>query len=139
MLTATEILRVLDQRGVTRTELGKVLGISQPNATRLYSPDPRSQKLRDLTYEEGRKLIEHYKLEEKASPVAEPVYLNEELLGPIVQEIARLARSERGELPARPLASALSRYLRQIAERPAIHASQDALEAVAQAVVPPLH
>lgn len=140
MLTAADILRILDERGVKRGDLAKVLGVSQPNATRLYAPDPRSktQNPRTLTYDEGCKLIEHYRLENDQAD-NEPVYLNVELLGPIVAEIVRLVRAQRGEIPVRPLALALSRYLQQLEERPAIRSSQDALEAVAQTSVPPLH
>lgn len=138
MLTADEILQAINQRGVTRTELASVLGISQPNATRLYTPDGRTGKKRALGYEEGRMLVQKYHLEDDAADTeTEAAIFNEELLVPIVQEIAAQAGAQRPETIARPLASALSRYLELIVGRPAIHANPDALEAVAQSVSPP--
>lgn len=137
MLSAQEILDAIERLGVGRADLAKALGVSQPNATRLYKPDPRTGKTRELSYEEGRRLIEIFNIdsEGEAQP-DEPAFLNEELLEPIVREIVEASRGDKSASAARPLASALSLYLRQIVSRPAIHASQDALEAVAQSVVP---
>jgi len=136
MQDAQAILDALDRKGVTREALAQAIGVSQPNATRLYKPDARTNKKRTLGYDEGRKLIEVFHLEDDAEPEADPHYLNEELLIPIVDEIAAVARQNQSESASRPLAEALARYLRQIVGRPAIHSSRDALEAVAQSVVP---
>jgi hypothetical protein len=137
MLTAAEILAELDRRGVQRSKVAKVLGVAQPNATRLYVPDPRSksQETRALTWDEGRILIEEFGLaQEEDAP--EPFHLNEDLLRPIVAQIASVARRAPAEDALQPLTTALARYLQQLDTRPSIHSNPDALEAVAQSVSP---
>lgn len=131
--SATEILGRLESKGVTRQQIADALGITQPNASKLYQPAAKTGKPRQLSYDEAVILIQRFKLEQSVTSISE------ELLTPIVDEIAmRLARRPVPESSIRPLVGALSRYLQLVGERPAIHANQDALAAVARAVAPPV-
>jgi len=132
--TSHDFLDRLRAAGITQEQIAKVLGVSQPNAATLYKPG-KNGKLRMLKWDEGAKLIKAFGDEiGEPSTEAAPSPISEELLSPIVEEIVAQAQSGKPGSSVRPLAEALSRYLRQLAASPAIHASPDALAAVAQAV-----
>lgn len=137
MISAAQILAEIDQKGISRAKLAEALGVAQPNATRLYVPDPRSKskETRALTWDEGCVLIEKFGLAAN-SDQPEPSHLNESLLRPIVAEIVAVARRARSDDSLQPLTTALARYLQQLDTRPSIRANPDALDAVAQSVVP---
>lgn len=130
--SARALLDRLRGAGVTQEQIAKVLGISQPNAATFYNPG-KNGKFRQLKWDEGAKLLAEFGMEIEEAERAE---LSSELLMPIVAEMVRHAQRRQAGSIVRPLAVALARYLRQIAASPTIHANQDALEAVAQAVVP---
>lgn len=73
MLSAQEIREALraklDAKAITQAEIGRVLGIQQPNVNKLFYPGKNS-KLRDLSYDEGMKLIRAFGLEEVSASAA---------------------------------------------------------------------
>lgn len=62
MRESQQILDEIVRRGISRTDVARVLGVSQPNATRLWQPDSRTGKTRALGFDEGQKLVIAFKL-----------------------------------------------------------------------------
>lgn len=76
MRSTSDILAALKDKGVTHERIGVVLGITTPNATKLYNPASKTGKPRKLSYDEGLKLIEEFGLSEAPAnlePLSEPV------------------------------------------------------------------
>jgi phage repressor protein C with HTH and peptisase S24 domain len=67
MRESQQILDELGRRGISRAAVARVLGVSQPNATRLWQPDARTGKTRTLGFDEGQKLVTAFKLFEGES------------------------------------------------------------------------
>lgn len=139
MRNAAEILSALKRKKVTQTEIANALGIKQPNAAKLYTPDKRTGKLRALGHDEALKLIKEFGLDDAEPRIVEvpvPAELpSEETFQTVLEEILRL--SAEVELPA-SLARPVSRHLRLclelLARNPAIQDNEDAIKAVADAV-----
>lgn len=130
MLSHRELIDSLkglkDEGRTTNAALGRLLKIPTSRVAEIFSGT------RAVKVDEMKVLVEHFGWD--GSPTATPI--SADLLTPIVNEIAVQAQRIGPGLSARPLAQALARYLQQIGASPAIHANQDALEAVAQAVIP---
>ena len=78
VLSAQDILDRLKAAGITHERIARVLGVSTPNATRLYNPDPKTGKCRKLGYDEGVSLVVEFGLEDShdetpIEPMAVPV------------------------------------------------------------------
>lgn len=67
MLSADEILTILRKRGVKNVEVERVLKLPSSRVTELFKGE------RGLRYDEGKKLVEAFKLEETATPLSEPI------------------------------------------------------------------
>lgn len=117
--------RLKDEGKATNAEIGRLLDVPSSRVAEIFTGK------RSVKVDEMKALVDHYDLEGKG-----PTAISEELLTPIVWEIVERARREALPPSPRPLAAALARYIQQIGARPAIHASPDALEAVAHAVIP---
>lgn len=72
VLSAKQVLDEIARRNISRTDVARVLGISQPNATKLWKPDSRTGKTRALRTDEARLLIDAFKLFEEGQPIPEP-------------------------------------------------------------------
>jgi phage repressor protein C with HTH and peptisase S24 domain len=70
MRESQQILDEIARRSISRTDVARVLGVSQPNATRLWQPDARTGKTRTLGFDEGQKLVTAFKLFEGEEPPA---------------------------------------------------------------------
>jgi len=79
MLSSDEILAKLKANGVTHERIAAVLGVTTPNATKLYNPAGKTGKPRRLAYDEAVKLIEKFELTEAVKPI-----------GPLSEPVARL-------------------------------------------------
>jgi hypothetical protein len=66
MLTKSEILALLKTAAPSKADIAKTLNLAPPRITELY------KGVRDLTYDEGRMLILHYKLDQVASEIGKP-------------------------------------------------------------------
>jgi hypothetical protein len=129
MQDAKAILDALDARSIGREAVAKVLGISQPNATRLFKPDPRTKKKRVLTYDEGRKLIAAFNLDE-TSPNAS---LNDEVVARLLEALVPLVpRSGLTGASATRLAKALVYGLELLGEASPTRPNHDAIEVAAR-------
>lgn len=101
-----EALRAkLDDRQITQVEIGRALGIAQPNVATLFKPG-KNGKLRDISYDEGLKLIERFGLRD--ADASNLSMLNENLLARLLASLApALPSGPLSESAARPLAAAL--------------------------------
>lgn len=129
MQDADAILAALTERGIPRDDVAKVLKISQPNATRLWKPDPRTGRKRDLSYDEGRRLITAFKLEEAAPAPS----FNDEVIARLLEALVPLApRSGLTEASSTRLAKALVYGLELLGESNSTRPTPDAIDVAAR-------
>lgn len=67
MLGASELLSILDQRGVSRADIGRVLKLPSSRVSEMYSGRRR------LQLDEAKKLVEHFGVEESVNPLTTPI------------------------------------------------------------------
>lgn len=135
MKDATTILDALVRRGVTQKQIAEAIGITQPNANKLYRPD-RNGRLRTLSYDEGRTLIERFDLADMAAEDADATAFNAETLAPILDALLPLVPTTgRSERSVRVLAQALANGLALLGKPTAKHPSPDALGVAARGAV----
>lgn len=67
VLSADELLAMLDQRGISRAEIGRKLGIPASRVSEMYTGKRR------LQLDEAKRLVESYQLEEQTAPLNEPI------------------------------------------------------------------
>ena len=84
MLKAADILEILRTRKITQQQIADVLGITQPNANRLYA----KVKPRGLYHDEALTLIERFELQEPPVPPAASAALNERVAELFVFHVA---------------------------------------------------
>lgn len=113
MKNATTILDALARRGVTQKQIADAIGITQPNANKLYRPD-RNGKLRTLSYDEGRELIDRFGLANDLAADDHAAF-NAATLAPILDALLPLVpstgRSERSSNSCLKLLHMVSRFL----------------------------
>ena len=63
MLRQADILTELAARGIKQGEIADALGITRPNANKLFKPAAKTGKTRSLTFDEGVTLIERFGLD----------------------------------------------------------------------------
>lgn len=75
MLGAAELLMILERRGVTRADIGRLLDLPSSRVSEMYSAITGGKsKSRRLQLDEAKKLVEFYRLENGAeSPAASPL------------------------------------------------------------------
>lgn len=94
MLKAADILKILKERGVTQQQIADALGITQPNANRLYLKPGASDKKgkaikpRGLYHDEALTLIDRFGLQEPPVPPAASAALNERVAELFVLHVA---------------------------------------------------
>ncbi len=134
MKDAATILDALVRRGVTQKQIAEAIGITQPNANKLYRPD-RNGKLRTLSYDEGRTLIERFGLADMAGN-ADVTAFNAETLAPLLDALLPLVPSTgRSERSVQVLSQALAYGLALLGTPTATHPSPDALGVAARGAV----
>lgn len=80
MLTKRELLAAVEREATSRAEIARVLSLAPARITELYKGD------RDLTFDEARKLVRHYRIDQKGGQV-EPGETIEDLGISLVPEI----------------------------------------------------
>lgn len=101
MDSADEILAALKAQGVKQGDIAKVLGVAQPNVSALYNPVKRTGKTRELSYDEGVKLVRAFNLDTGLPP------LDEDGVASILNALLPLAPDEMSEKAAKALSQAL--------------------------------
>lgn len=95
MLAASELLALLEARGITRADIGRVLKLPSSRISEMYNGRRR------LQLDEAKKLVEAFRVDESAEPLSVPIarllvlYAAEALEAPLspddrrVEELAR--------------------------------------------------
>jgi predicted XRE-type DNA-binding protein len=134
MKDAATILDALVRRGVTQKQIADAIGITQPNANKLYRPD-RNGKLRTLSYDEGCTLIARFGLADDAM-AADHTALNAATLAPILDALLPLVPSGgRSEKSVELLSQALAYGLALLGRPTASPPSPDAIGVAARGAV----
>lgn len=121
MDSSEEILAALKAQGVKQGEIAKVLGVAQPNVSALYNPVKRTGKTRELSYDEGVKLVRAFNLDAGLPP------LNEDGIASILNALLPLAPDEMSEKSAKALSQALIYGLERLQSLSANEASTRSL------------
>lgn len=110
MHSTREILDALKARGVQQTKIAEVLGIAQSNVSTLFNPTKRTGKPRDLSYDEGVKLIREFSL--TVEDEGEAPWINEAWLARLLHALGpSLPTGGMSEKAAESLAVALKHGL----------------------------
>jgi len=134
MKNATTILDALARRGVTQKQIADAIGITQPNANKLYRPD-RNGKLRTLSYDEGRELIDRFGLANDLAADDHAAF-NAATLAPILDALLPLVPSTgRSERSVELLSQALAYGLALLGTPTARPPSPDAIGVAARGAV----
>lgn len=129
-----EALRArLDAKAIRQTDIAAALGVQQPNAQKLFTPD-KNGKLRRISYDEGVKLIEKFGLACDSPPTAREI--SEEGLGRLLHALApSFPDSDASELGARALAGALKYALELLRETDANEPTDREISLAARAAI----
>jgi hypothetical protein len=133
--TSDEILaalrKKLDDRVLTQAEVARVLGVSQPNVTKLWSPAAKTGKTRVLGYDEGLKLVEAFELFDDGDVVSA------DALAPLLKAVVPLApkTAELSDSAAQALAVALRHGLATLPNHGTIAPSENDLAGAARAAI----
>jgi predicted XRE-type DNA-binding protein len=102
-----EALRAqLDAKAIRQSDIAAALGVQQPNAQKLFTPD-KNGKLRRISYDEGLKLIQRFHLAADIPPQSPKI--NEEILARLIYELGpAIPRDGVSESAAQSLAVAVS-------------------------------
>lgn len=121
MIDKETIKREMARQGKTQTQLGQLLGITQPNAGKLVN-GPRK-----LSVEEAAKIAEWLKIED--APRASVTLPSEPVAAAVVREVVKVAApsQEVPDLVAEALGEALLDWFRRLVDHP--RASDDPQEA----------
>jgi len=134
MRNAATLLEALTRRGITQKQIADAIGITQPNANKLYRPD-RNGKLRTLSYDEARILIERFDLSDDAIG-ADHAAINAATLAPILDALLPLVPSSgRSEKSVELLSQALAYGLALLGTPTARPPSPDAIDVAARGAV----
>ncbi len=145
MHSAADILaalrRRLDARAITQREIAAVLGVTQPNVTKLWKPATRTGKPRALGYDEGVKLVAAFDLFGDLSGdragEGDRTAVSAAALAPLLQAILPLAPpgGELSDSAARALAVALRHGLASLPDPAATDPSAADLAGAARAAI----
>jgi transcriptional regulator with XRE-family HTH domain len=141
MHSAADILaalrRQLDARAITQREIAAVLGVTQPNVTKLWKPATRTGKPRALGYDEGVKLVAAFDLFGDRTGEGDRTAVSAAALAPLLQAILPLAPpgGELSDSAARALAVALRHGLASLPDPAATDPSAADLAGAARAAI----
>lgn len=134
MDSSQEILDALKGKGITQAAIASVLGVAQPNVSTLFNPVKRTGKPRDLSYDEGVKLIRAFALADGEAPTRQP--LNENVLARLLHSLGpSLPKGEISEKAAQALAVALTHALELLEETGATDPTDRELAMAARAAM----